>query len=146
MGLLGVLKIVKNSNIILLNALMFGSKQSDQEWFFCVKKPLLHPTIPMSSLFHMPVMTSFLTGLNDHSLDHQLGYPGAFKRLRQYLRDLIRPLLEMIEKSNNSDVGHPVLQKKGPSTVVRKLSQQINMFWHDEYPFRVLVASKSIWL
>ena len=41
---------------------------------------------------------------------------------------------------NVQQYGHPILRKKGSSTVVRELSQQINMFWRDEYPraFRVL--------
>lgn len=65
-------------------------------------------------------------------------YSGAYKRFREYLRILLRPMLEMIEKSDDPEVGHPILRKKGPSLVVRELSQQIDMFWRDEYPFHNL--------
>ena len=152
MGLLGVLKIVKNSNIILLMHWCLGQNKVIKSEFFVLKTIISISNNPdVESLSHDDFKFRHL--ILDRLKRPFLGPPtrlprclSAFKRLRQYLRDLIRPMLEMIEKSNNSDVGHPVLQKKGPSTVVQKLSQQINMFWRDEYPFRVLVASKSIWL
>ena len=53
-------------------------------------------------------------------------------------------MLETIEKSNDPDIGHPILRKKGPGTVVQELGQQINMFWRDEYPFRVLDREKIV--
>lgn len=46
-------------------------------------------------------------------------------------------MLEIIEKSDDVNVGHSVLRTKGPGAAVRELCQQIDMFWRNEYPFHI---------
>ncbi len=69
-------------------------------------------------------------------------YPCAYERLREYLRNMIKPMLERIGSSTDSTVGHPVLREKGVSTSVRDLKCQIELFWNGEYPFRVVDVAK----
>lgn len=69
-------------------------------------------------------------------------YPRAYERLREYLRNMITPMLERIESSTDSTIGHPVLREKGVSTSVRDLKCQIELFWNGEYPFRVIDIEK----
>jgi hypothetical protein len=51
-------------------------------------------------------------------------------------------MLQIIEDSSNPDVGNQILREKGPRNVVGSLSEQINLFWREEYPFRVLDRKK----
>jgi hypothetical protein len=69
-------------------------------------------------------------------------YPRAYAKLRAFLRDLLRPMLQVIEDSNDPNVGNQVLREKGPQNAVSSLSEQINLFWREDYPFRVLDHEK----
>jgi len=69
-------------------------------------------------------------------------YPRTYERLREYLRNMIKPMLERIESSTDSTIGHPVLREKGVSTSVRDLKCQIELFWNGEYPFCVVDIEK----
>lgn len=64
-------------------------------------------------------------------------YPRAYERLREYLCNMLKPMLEQIQSSRDPSVGHPVLREKGVSTSVKDLKHHIELFWNGEYPFRV---------
>ncbi len=55
-------------------------------------------------------------------------YPHAYERLRKYLHNILKPMLERIESSTDSTIGHPVLQQKGVVASVRDLKCQIEIF------------------
>ena len=63
-------------------------------------------------------------------------YSCAYERVREYLRNMLKPMLERIQSSSDPSIGHPVLREKGVSTSVKELKQQIDLFWNGEYPFR----------
>ena len=69
-------------------------------------------------------------------------YPRAYERLREYLRNMLKPMLERIQNSTDPNIGHPVLREKGVSTSVKDLKHQIELFWNGDYPFRVTEAAK----
>ena len=69
-------------------------------------------------------------------------YPRAYERLREYLRNMLKPMLERIQSSSDPSVGHPDLREKGVSTSVKDLKHQIELFWNGEYPFRVTDVGK----
>ena len=46
-------------------------------------------------------------------------------------------MLEVIEDSDDPKVGNWNLRDKGAQNSVSSLSEQINLFWREEYPFRV---------
>ncbi|KAF8154878.1 ribonuclease H-like domain-containing protein [Crassisporium funariophilum] len=70
-------------------------------------------------------------------------YPQAYEKMRTFLRNMLRPMLQVIEDLDNPNVGNWTLRDKGPKNAVSSLSEQINSFWREEYPFRVL-ARKNI--
>jgi len=51
-------------------------------------------------------------------------------------------MLQVIEDSDDLNVGNRVLREKGPRNAVSSLTEQINLFWREEYPFRVLDHEK----
>ncbi|KAF8153915.1 ribonuclease H-like domain-containing protein [Crassisporium funariophilum] len=69
-------------------------------------------------------------------------YRRAYEQLRNYLRDMLKPMLEQIQGSTDPSVGHPVLREKGVSMSVSDLKHQIELFWNGEYPFRVIDCDK----
>lgn len=69
-------------------------------------------------------------------------YPRAYERLREYLHDMLKPMLQKIQSLADPDVGHPVLREKGISTSANDLKHQIELFWNGEYPFRVVDIEK----
>ena len=69
-------------------------------------------------------------------------YPHTFEKLRTFLRNMLRQLLLVIEDSDDPNVGNRSLRDKGPQNSVSSLSEQINLFWREEYPFRVLDREK----
>lgn len=71
-------------------------------------------------------------------------YPHAYEKFRAFLRDMLRPMLQVIEDSGNPDVGNRILREKGPHNAVSSLSEQIKLFWQEEYPFRVLEREKVV--
>ena len=50
---------------------------------------------------------------------------------------MLRPMLEVIEDLDDPNVGNRILRDKGPQNAVSSLSEQINLFWREEYPFHV---------
>ena len=64
-------------------------------------------------------------------------YPHAYEKLHTFLRNMLWPMLEVIEDSDDPKVGNRNLRDKGPQNSVSSLSEQINLFWREEYPFRV---------
>ena len=71
-------------------------------------------------------------------------YPRAYEKIRAFLRDMLRSMLEVIEDSNDPKVGNKILREKGFKSSVSSLSEQINLFWREEYPFRVLDHEKIV--
>ena len=69
-------------------------------------------------------------------------YPRAYEKFRTFLREIMRPMLQVIEDSDDPNVGNRVLREKGPRNAVGSLSEQINLFWQEDYPFRVLDHEK----
>jgi len=69
-------------------------------------------------------------------------YPRAYERLREYLRNILKLMLEQIQSSTDPNIGHPVLREKGISTLVNDLKHQIELFWNGEYPFHVIDIEK----
>ncbi|KAF9521628.1 hypothetical protein CPB83DRAFT_900472 [Crepidotus variabilis] len=62
----------------------------------------------------------------------------AYDVLRNYLRDMLHPMLEQIEKApHDVSIGHPLLREKGIALSVKDLKSQIEGFWADSYPFHV---------
>jgi len=57
---------------------------------------------------------------------------------------MLRQMLQVIEDSDDPNVGNWSLRDKGPQNAVSSLSEQINLFWREEYPFRVLDRKKII--
>ena len=55
---------------------------------------------------------------------------------------MLRQMLQVIEDSNDPNIGNQILCEKGPQNAVSSLSDQINLFWREEYPFRVLDHEK----
>ena len=55
---------------------------------------------------------------------------------------MLRPMLRVIEDSDDPCVGNQILHEKGPRNAVSSLSEQINLFWRGEYPFRLLDREK----
>jgi hypothetical protein len=53
-------------------------------------------------------------------------------------------MLQVIEDSDDPNVGNRVLREKGPKNSVSNLNEQINLFWREEYPFRVLDREKIL--
>ena len=71
-------------------------------------------------------------------------YPRAYEKFLKFLRNMLRPMLQVIEDSDDLDVGNPVLREKGPKNSVSSLSEQINLFWREDYPFRITDREKII--
>ncbi|SRR5260221_7082981 len=69
-------------------------------------------------------------------------FPRAYERLCEYLRNMLKPMLERIESSTNPTIGHPVLRQKGVIASVRDLKCQIELFWNGDYPFCVTDIEK----
>ena len=51
---------------------------------------------------------------------------------------MLQSMLQIIEDSDDPNVGNQKLCEKGPWNAMNSLSEQINLFWHEEYPFHVL--------
>jgi hypothetical protein len=51
-------------------------------------------------------------------------------------------MLQVVEDSDDPNVGNQVLREKGPRNAVSSLTEQINLFWREDYPFRVLDHEK----
>jgi hypothetical protein len=56
-------------------------------------------------------------------------YPRAYKKFRTFLRDMLWPMLQVIEDSDDPCVVNRILCEKGPKNSVSSLSEQINLFW-----------------
>ena len=65
-------------------------------------------------------------------------YPCAYEKICTFLRDMLQSMLQIIEDSDDPNVGNQKLCEKGPWNAMNSLSEQINLFWHEEYPFHVL--------
>jgi hypothetical protein len=88
-------------------------------------------------------LTIHLPPSNSRNQVQPKNYSSAQKRVRIFLKDMLSPMLKVIEESDNPKVGHPLLRKLGIESSVRELSTQIDAFWNGEYPFRVIDGDRS---
>lgn len=57
---------------------------------------------------------------------------------------MLQPMLQVIKDSDVPNVGNRLLREKGHKNIVSALSEQINLFWQEEYPFQVLDHEKIV--
>ena len=63
-------------------------------------------------------------------------YLRAYQKFRDFLRRMLRPILEVIERSDDPDVGNRMLREKYPKEALAELGEQVGMYWQDKFPFR----------
>ncbi len=73
-----------------------------------------------------------------------LPFPEAYEVVKQYLKHMLKDMLEYIE-NNPSELknGIPVLQKLGPVRAAEGLKSQLEAFWRGEWPFSMELTEQD---
>ncbi|KXN87127.1 hypothetical protein AN958_09181 [Leucoagaricus sp. SymC.cos] len=71
----------------------------------------------------------------------EMSYPAAFRRVKDFLKDMLRSLCDWAKEHPNEL--HDSLFRQSPSELSRALQSQLTAFWHGEYPFSVPMMSDS---
>ena len=62
-------------------------------------------------------------------------YFNAYTRVKSFLKDLMKSIMERIQKHPNEPV--PTLFKEmSMGSIAKDLQRQINAYWREEYPFK----------